>query len=102
MPAPPLWASSLELADAVNTIATQHDLTLEERRWALEVLGGIIATGETSHVRCLQRVADAIAAGHDRLAEIAQECSTRAGASIYRGTGSKPVTQEVLRWDQEA
>jgi site-specific DNA-adenine methylase len=46
--------------------------------------------------------ADAIAAGHDRLAEIAQECSTRAGASTYRGTGSKPVTQEVLRWDQEA
>ena len=37
------------------------------------VLGGIIATGETSHVRCLQRVADAIAAGHDRLAEIAQD-----------------------------
>lgn len=101
MGAPPLAGSILDLAEAVNTIAEQHGLNPTEHRAALEILGGIIGTGETSHVRCLQRVADAIEHERHRLAEIAAEYSTRDGAGTYRGTGPKAAPQEELRWDQQ-
>lgn len=99
MPAPPLLGSVVDLSAAVHAMADQHELDFAERRAALEVLGEIIGEGETSHVRCLRRVADLIEHERPRLLEIAARHAGHDTPTGSAGTGTQPAPQEELRWD---
>jgi len=102
MPAPPLWTESLALSDAVIAIADNAGFDLAMRRACLEVLAEVIASGETSHVRAVRRVAEAIENDRPRLEAIAarHRASTTPAHSPRIGAKSVPQPEQAeLRWD---
>lgn len=99
MPVPPLFADSLALSEAVIAICDTAGLDIFERRAALEILGTVIGTGETSHVRAIQRVADVIDRERERLGQIAAEIRNREGVKGSPRIGTQSAQQEEIRWD---
>lgn len=102
MPTPPLWLSTQDLSNTVHMMAETAGLNFDERKALLVLLGIVIGTGETSHVRCLQRIDDVIQKDRSRIVEAVAEIESAAGPRRYGVSGPNPDSrQQGLRWDQE-
>lgn len=100
MAVPPLFTRAIELADSVHAMADERGLDRFQRRAALELLGRVIGSGEPSFGVALYRVSQQMDNAAD-LEALAITYAREEAAGRSAVTGTKPATQESMRWDTE-